>query len=319
MARCIAFLSDYGHRDPCVGICHAVIRQIDSEIPVIDLTHGIPPQDVRAGAIALADAVPYLPHRSVVLAVVDPGVGSARRAVAVHCHNGTSFVGPDNGLMAPAIALSGGPDTVHELTSSQWRIEPVSRTFHGRDLFAPVAARLAHGGSMAVAGQPIDPQLLVGVQLPQPQIGPGQIVAEVIEVDIYGNIRLAAPASVLASAGLQPGSPVEVETPGLRMPARLVGTFDEVGANEPLVYEDSNGSLAVAVNGGNAAAHLNVKRGAQIRILGAAAAAAADSPAGDAAPAAAEPAAGPSAGPGAGPDAGPGAGPAAGPARPPAQ
>lgn len=276
MARCIAFLSDYGYRDACVGICHSVIRQIDSEIPVIDLTHGIPPQDVRAGAIALADAVAYLPHRSVVLAVVDPGVGSARRAVAVHCHNGTSFVGPDNGLMAPAIALSGGPDTVHELTSSQWRIEPVSRTFHGRDLFAPVAARLAGGGSMAVAGQPIDPQLLIGVQLPQPQIGPGQVVAEVIDVDLYGNIRLAALASALTGAGLAPGMAVEVETPGLRMPAKLVGTFDEVGPNEPLVYEDSNGSLAVAVNGGNAAEQLNVKRGGQIRILGAAAAAASE-------------------------------------------
>ncbi|MBI5309564.1 MAG: SAM-dependent chlorinase/fluorinase [Actinobacteria bacterium] len=268
MPRCIAFLSDYGHRDPCVGMCHAVIRQIDPEIPVIDLTHGIPPQDVRAGAIALADSVPYLPHRSVVLAVVDPGVGGARRAVAVHCHNGTSFVGPDNGLLAPAIAISGGADTMHELTSSQWRLQPVSRTFHGRDLFAPVAARLAHGASMTIAGQPIDPATLVAVQLPQPQIGPGQIVAEVIDIDIYGNIRLAAAAVDLPRSGLQPGSPVEVETPGLRMPARLVGTFDEVGPNEPLVYEDSNGSLAVAVNGGNAATQLNVKRGTQIRITG---------------------------------------------------
>lgn len=279
MSRCIAFLSDYGHRDPCVGICHSVIRGVAADIPIIDLTHGIAPQDVRGGAIALADAVPFLPHRSVVLAIVDPGVGSARRAVAVHCKNGTSFVGPDNGLMAPAIALSGGPETVHELTSSQWRIEPVSRTFHGRDLFAPVAARLAHGGSMAVAGQPIDPGLLVGVTLPQPQVGPGQIVAEVVDVDIYGNVRLAAGAAVLGQAGLQFGATVEVETPGLRLPAKLVGAFDDVAANEPLVYEDSNGSLAVAINGGSAAELLNVKSGSQVRILGAAVAASQAGPA----------------------------------------
>lgn len=268
MARCLVFMSDYGSRDPCVGTVHAVIRQIDPEIPIVDLTHNIARQDVRAGAIALADAVPYLPRRAVVLAVVDPGVGGARRAVAVHTRDGFSFVGPDNGLLAPAVALTGGADTVYELTSSQWRIEPVSRTFHGRDLFAPVAARLASGSSLAVAGQPIDPSLLVGIDLPRPEVSPGMISAEAIDVDVYGNIRLAASEAELNAAGLAFGGQLEVETGGLRLPARLVGAFDDVGPNEPLVYVDSNGSLAIAVNGGNAAEQLNARRGARVTLLG---------------------------------------------------
>ena len=191
-----------------------MIRSVDQDIPVIDLTHGIPPQDVRAGAIALADAVPFLPHRTVVLAVVDPGVG-ARGARSPSSQRRHSFVGPDNGLLAPAIAKSGGADS--RASSSRPRRGGSSRsqrTFHGRDLFAPVAARLAKGQSMAVAGQPLDPQVLVGVQLPQAQIGPGQIVAEVIEVDIYGNIRLAAPAPTWRRPGCRPAPRSRSKLPG---------------------------------------------------------------------------------------------------------
>jgi S-adenosylmethionine hydrolase len=266
-ARCIVFLSDYGHRDPCVGTVHAVIRQVDSEIPIVDLTHQIARHDVRAGAIALADAVPFLPRRAVVLAVVDPGVGGARRAVAVHTRDGLSFVGPDNGLLAPAVALAGGADTAYELTSSQWRIEPVSRTFHGRDLFAPVAARLAAGSSLTVAGQPIDPSVLTSLRLPQPRVQSGVVIAEVLDVDVFGNVRLAASAGDLRTAGIATGGHAEIETGGIRLPARLVGAFDDVAPNEPLIYEDSNGSLAIAVNGGSAAQQLNVKRGAAVTIL----------------------------------------------------
>jgi S-adenosyl-L-methionine hydrolase (adenosine-forming) len=267
MARCIVFLSDYGHRSPCVGTVHAVIRQIDAEIPIVDLTHDIAPQQVRAGAIALADAVPYLPHRAVVLAVVDPGVGGARRAVAVHTREGFSFIGPDNGLLAPAVALTGGADTVYELTSSQWRIEPVSRTFHGRDLFAPVAARLASGGSLTGAGQPIDPSVLVTIQLPQPRVEPGKVTAEVLNIDVFGNVRLAASPGELQAAGIAIGGPAEIETGGMRLPTRLVGAFDDVARNESLVYMDSNGSLSIAVNGGNAAEQLNIAHGAEVTII----------------------------------------------------
>lgn len=269
-------MSDYGHRDPCVGIVHAVIKGIDGDIPIVDLTHNIARQDVRGGAIALADAIPYLPRRAVVLAVVDPGVGGARRAVAVHTREGFSFIGPDNGLLAPAVALTGGADTVYELTTSQWRLQPVSRTFHGRDLFAPVAAHLASGGSLAVAGQPLDPSVLMGIDLPRPTTRPGSVSAEILDIDVYGNVRLAASPRELETATISTGGRinVEIEVSGMRLPACLVGAFDEVSADEPLVYVDSNGSLAIAVNGGNAAELLKVSRGDQVTILGEPAAAA---------------------------------------------
>ncbi|MGB3952653.1 MAG: SAM-dependent chlorinase/fluorinase, partial [Solirubrobacterales bacterium] len=149
MGRSIAFLSDFGTGDRSVGICHSVIRGIDATLPIIDLSHAIAPQDVRGGAIALTDCLAYLPPGAVVLAVVDPGVGAQRRAVAIETASGLTFVGPDNGLLAPAIELGGGAVAVAELSNSPWRIEPVSSTFHARDIFAPVAARLAAGLALA--------------------------------------------------------------------------------------------------------------------------------------------------------------------------
>lgn len=268
MTRCVAFLSDYGHRDPFVGVCHAVIRNIDPTIPVIDLAHGIAAQDVRAGAIALCDSVPYLPRRAIVLAVVDPGVGGARRAVAVDAFNGLTFVGPDNGLLAAAVALAGGAEAVVEISASSWRMEPVSPTFHGRDLFAPVAAHLAAGKPLSAAGQPLDPAVLTQLALPGPHVNGNAIAAEAIDIDIYGNIRLAAAVIDLAAIGAEPGTMLEIEAAGLRTPASYARSFGDVGEHEPLVFEDSNGSLAVGINCGDAAAELGVRRGAKVRILG---------------------------------------------------
>ncbi|HEV7918051.1 MAG TPA: SAM-dependent chlorinase/fluorinase [Solirubrobacterales bacterium] len=264
---CVAFLSDYGHRDPCVGVCHGVIKRVESEIPVIDLSHGIPAQDIRAGAIALADCTPFVPRKSVVLAVVDPGVGGHRRAVAVKTFDGMTFVGPDNGLMAPAIALSGGAEHVAEISDSPWRLEPVSRTFHGRDIFAPVAATIATGAPISEAGQPLDPSVLIGLELAGPTVGEGTLETEAIDIDIFGNVRLAATADDLAAAGVEFGGPVEIDAAGLRVPARFVHAFADVEPQEPLVFEDSNGSLAVALNQGHAGSKLGIKRGAQVRIL----------------------------------------------------
>lgn len=267
MTRCVAFLSDYGHRDPFVGVCHAVIRNVDPSIPVIDLAHGIPAQDVRAGAIALCDSVPYLPRRAIALAVVDPGVGGPRRAVAVDTFDGLTFIGPDNGLLAPAIALAGGAEAVAEISSSPWRMQPVSQTFHGRDLFSPVAAHLAAGKPLASAGPQLDPVILTQLSLPGPTVNGNAIGAEAIDIDIYGNVRLAAAVTDLAAIGAEPGSMLEVETAGLRTPARYAHSFGDVGEHEPLVFEDSNGSLAIGVNLGDAAAELGVRRGAEVRIL----------------------------------------------------
>jgi hypothetical protein len=267
--RCVAFLSDYGYRDPFVGICHAVIKRRDASIPILDLTHGVAPQDIRGGAIALADSVPFLPRDAVVVAVVDPGVGGERRALAVQTADGLTLLGPDNGLLAAATALCGGAESVVELSDSPWRLQPTSDTFHGRDIFCAVAARLALGEDVTVAGQPLDPSVMVELELPQPLIGDREITVEALDVDVFGNIRLAASRPDLEAAGIADGGRVEIETAGLRSPARLARTFGDVTALEPLVFEDANGSLAIAINQGNAAAELGIKRGSSVRIIAA--------------------------------------------------
>ena len=187
--RPITFLSDYGYEDEFAGVCRAVISQIAPGAPLIDLTHGIARQDVRQGAIALANALPSCPP-GVHLAVVDPGVGSARRAVAVAAAEGRFLVGPDNGLLSRALDRLGGALDAVELSSSPFRLEPVSATFHGRDLFAPVAAHLSLGARLEEAGEPIDPSSLVTLDLPAPRIAEGEVVAHAIHEDGYGNVTL---------------------------------------------------------------------------------------------------------------------------------
>jgi S-adenosylmethionine hydrolase len=265
--RCVAFLSDYGYRDPFVGVCHAAIARVDPSIPVIDLTHGIAPQNIRGGAIALADAIPFLPRDAVVIAVVDPGVGSERRAVAVQTFDGQILIGPDNGLLAPAIALCGGAEAVAELSQSPWALAPMAETFHGRDLYSPVAAQLAAGADLAEAGQPLDPAILVSIDLPRPTIGDGELSAEVLDVDVFSNVRLAAARADLEELGVADGARVEIETAGLRTPARFVKTFADVEPHEALVFEDANGSLSIAINQGHAAAELGIKLAGVVRII----------------------------------------------------
>src|ERR671915_1654673 len=156
VARPITFLSDYGLADEFVGVVHGVIARLCPEARVIDIVHGIPRQDVRAGSAVLARALPYLPA-GVHLAVVDPEVGARRRAVALRTvEEDRLLVGPDNGLLIPAAERFGGVAEAVEISSSPWRLEPVSATFHGRDVFAPVAARLACGAPLAEAGTPLE-------------------------------------------------------------------------------------------------------------------------------------------------------------------
>jgi hypothetical protein len=161
----ITFLSDYGLHDDFVGVCHGVIAMICPQARVIDITHGLPRQDVRAGAISLAGALPYTPQ-GVHLAVVDPDVGAQRRAVALRLADERVLVGPDNGLLWLAAEQSEGVVEAVDIARSPYRLEPVSATFHGRDIFAPVAARLAAGAPLAESGDPLDPTELVRLELP---------------------------------------------------------------------------------------------------------------------------------------------------------
>jgi S-adenosylmethionine hydrolase len=267
--RPITFLSDYGYEDEFAGVCRAVISQIAPGAALIDLTHGIARQDVRQGAIALANALPSCPP-GVHLAVVDPGVGSDRRAVAVESAEGRFLVGPDNGLLSRALDRLGGPLGAVELSRSAFRLEPVSATFHGRDLFAPVAAHLSLGARLEEAGEPIDPGSLASLELPEPRVGEAEVVAHAIHVDGYGNVTLNLDGSMLAGGPLREGERLEIQAPDGRFEALWARTFADVAAGEMLLFEDSSGALALAVSGGDAAGLLDLApdREVTLRPLG---------------------------------------------------
>jgi S-adenosylmethionine hydrolase len=254
----ITFLSDYGVQDDFVGVCHGVIAMLCPQAHVIDLTHGIPRQDVRAGALSLAGALPYTPV-GVHLAVVDPDVGAQRRAVALRLADDRILVGPDNGLLWLAAEAFGGVVEAVDIARSPFRLEPVSATFHGRDVFAPVAARLAGGALLAEAGDPLDPAELVRLELPMALMQDGWLVCHGLHVDRYGNVALNAAHRDLERAGLRLGRSVEVrDGSGAVHKCPFVRTFAEVDRGGLLVYEDAYRRLALAVSHGDASARLGV-------------------------------------------------------------
>ncbi len=263
--RPITFLSDYGYDDEFAGVCRAVISQIAPGAPLIDLTHGISRQDVRQGAIALGNAVPSCPP-GVHLAVVDPGVGSERRAVAVAGAEGRFLVGPDNGLLSRAVDRLGGAVDAVEISRSPFRLEPVSATFHGRDLFAPVAAHLSLGARLEEAGESIDPGSLLALDLPTPAVSDTEVVAHAIHADGYGNVTLDLDAATLSDGPIRQGDALEVLAPDGRFEARWARTFADVGPADVLLFEDSSGAVALAVSGGSAAGLMNLDRDAEVTL-----------------------------------------------------
>lgn len=255
----ITFLSDYGYEDEFAGVCRAVIGQIAPEAPLVDLTHGIERQDVRHGALVLANALPFTAP-GVHLAVVDPGVGTGRRAVAALTRDeGRFLVGPDNGLFAPAIDRFGGCSVAIDLARSPFRLEPVSATFHGRDVFAPVAAHIALGATLGEAGEEIEPDSLAALELPRPAIDPDRVTAHALRADTFGNVVLDLVPADLADGPLAPGGAFEVDAPDGRFQGRWARTFEDVSPGDVLLYEDSSHALALAVNGGSAEGLLNLK------------------------------------------------------------
>ena len=224
----VSFLSDFGLQDDFVGTCHGVIKRIAPETQIIDVTHGIPAQQILQGALVLASTLPYMPV-GVHLAVVDPGVGSSRRALALRDEEGRFFVGPDNGLLIPA-ADRAGIAAAHELANPEYALETISRTFHGRDLFAPAAAHLSRGVAIEELGPPIDPDALVRLDLPQPELGPDKIGATVLYVDSFGNVALNVTREHVAEVGIVPGTQVELELGGERFYAVAARTFADARA-----------------------------------------------------------------------------------------
>jgi S-adenosylmethionine hydrolase len=262
----LTFLSDYGLADDFVGVCHGVIAGICPAARVIDLTHGIRRHDIRAGAIVLAQALAYLPV-GVHLAVVDPDVGAERRAVALGCGDGRVLVGPDNGLLVPAAEQAGGILAAADIARSPFRLEPVSATFHGRDIFAPVAATLAGGVSVPEVGDPLDPAQLVALELPTARVQNGTLIAHVRYVDGFGNVQLNVGREDLAGSGLKLGRAARLELDAERsLTAQYALTFADVSRGELLLYEDGARRLSVAISHGDAADRLGVGIDDELRI-----------------------------------------------------
>jgi S-adenosylmethionine hydrolase len=251
MAVPISFLSDFGTSDEFVGVVHGVIARIAPEVRVIDIGHEFDRGEVGPAALALLRAVQYLPN-GVVLAVVDPGVGTERRAIAARTEWGT-FVGPDNGLLAPAVAMVGGADLVVSIEDANFRLPSQGATFHGRDVFAPAAAVLASGQAQIEELGPVVPQgSVTPLMLPLPEIEGGAVRGEVLWVDHFGNAQTNIGPDDLAAVGLKPGDDVTLRVGASEFVVPWVTAYGDVRAGDGLLHIDSYGQAAVAVNGGRA-------------------------------------------------------------------
>jgi len=261
----IAFLTDFGLRDDFVGVCHGVIKRIARDVEIIDVSHGVAPQAIVQGALLLSRAAPYLPP-GINLAIVDPGVGRGRRAVAIRTADKRVYVGPDNGLLTLAADATGIED-VRELTNPRYRLERVSRTFHARDIFAPAAAYLATGVPFDDLGGAVDPATLVRLELPEPDIGSHHMRATVMAVDRFGNLELNLTGEHFETVSLGPGDRVELLFGSNSYYAIVAQTFEDAKRGDLIVYEDSYGAFAIAISGGDASRLLDAGPGEELTIL----------------------------------------------------
>jgi S-adenosyl-L-methionine hydrolase (adenosine-forming) len=258
----VTFLSDYGLADEFVGVVHCVVRDLAPHARVIDLTHQIPPHDVRAGALALARSVQYVPS-GVVLAVVDPGVGTDRRGVAVEVAGGEGvLIGPDNGLLAPAVAMAGGAERAVVLGNPAYTLEAPGATFAGRDVFAPAAAHLCNGVPLLDLGEEVDPVSLLPGVIPVPREEAGELVTEVLWVDHFGNAQLNVGPEDLEGWGDR----IRVRLPEVTRTATRATSFGALGPGAVGLVLDSYGLLAVALDRRSAADELGLTAGDAVRL-----------------------------------------------------
>lgn len=259
----ITFLSDYGIGDEFVGVVHSVIRSIAPHVEVIDLTHEIPAYDVRAGSLLLGRAAQYL-CRGVVLAVVDPGVGTERRGVALEVGDGQScLVGPDNGLLASAVAMSGGVTAAVELANTELQLAAPGSTFAGRDVFAPAAAHLCNGVPLRELGPEIDPLSLVPGLMPLPRQDGSALVAEVIWVDHFGNCQLNVDPDEIEHLGAR----VQLQWGDDSRTAERATTYQGIGAGQVGLVVDSYGMLTVCLGKRSAADELTMPVGTEVTLV----------------------------------------------------
>ncbi|MGQ0715943.1 MAG: SAM hydrolase/SAM-dependent halogenase family protein [Pseudonocardiales bacterium] len=261
----ISLCTDYGYADGFVAACHGVIARIAPQARVLDVTHAVGPGDVRHGSVLLADTLPWLPA-AVHVAVVDPGVGTARRGIALVSGDAV-LVGPDNGLLLPAAQILGGVRAAYQLAEPAYRLPTVSPTFHGRDVFAPAAAHLAVGVPPDALGPAVDPTSLVTLPAPVCQVDGDRIRVEVRNVDHFGNVALAAGAAELAAVGLRAGAVATLRWPAGAERVLLGTTFADVAEGELILLVDSTGHLAVARRGGSAAHHTALHPGTVVELI----------------------------------------------------
>jgi len=261
----ILFLSDFGVVDDSVAICKGVMLSVAPQARVVDITHEVRPYSILDGARFLAGVAPYYPPGTVMVAVVDPGVGSKRRSIVVKTRKGQFIVGPDNGLLT-LVEQQDGIEEVREITNKGWMIPAsISSTFHGRDVFSPVAAHLARGDDFRKVGPVVTDA--VRLRIAAAQLADAGISGEVIAVeDPYGNLVTNVEAALFLKLGYQPGELVPVTVGTRTIPVRYVGTFSDVGQDEALAYIDSRGRFALAINQGNFADVHQVKPPATITI-----------------------------------------------------
>ncbi len=261
--RPVCFLSDFGLADDFAGTCNGVMHRIAPGISIVDLTHEVPDFGVEAGAEILQHATRYMPADTVYLAVVDPGVGTERRGLALRTHRGALMVGPDNGLLVSAAESLGGISGAVALTEKRFHLHPVSNTFHGRDVFAPVVAHLASGAGFSGLGEAVDPSSLT-------RLGPtsvladedGGFVARILSIDRFGNARLSVTQE---ESGLEYGDAI-VDAGDGEMSVRYVEAFGSARAGELVLVPDSHWRLSLAINKGNAAHALSLKVGGKVRL-----------------------------------------------------
>ena len=262
----VTFLSDFGLEDDFVGTCHGVMKVIAPDVEILDITHGIQRHGVLQGAIVLANTLPYLP-KGVHLGVVDPGVGSDRRGIALRSGDGRLFVGPDNGLLVPAAEKLGGIEAAHEITNEKYVLDHVSATFHGRDVFSPVAAHLVDGAALEDLGPKLEPDALVRLEVPKPDVSHRRIRASVLYVDRFGNMQLNLTRKDLEELDVVPGTQVELEIASERYYAVAARVFADARDGEIILYEDAYENIAIAISGGSAAdTFYSAQPGIDVRI-----------------------------------------------------
>jgi S-adenosyl-L-methionine hydrolase (adenosine-forming) len=242
-----------------------VIKRIAPDVEVIDITHGIPPRHVLQGALVLANTLPYMPV-GVHVAIVDPGVGGDRKPLALRGGDGRLYVGPDNGLLLVAADSLGGVEQAVEIANESYMLDSVSRTFHGRDIFSPASAHLASGVGLEELGPSVDPETLVRLELPVPEVGSARIRATALYVDRFGNIQLNLTSQELERIGIVPGTKVEVEIRFERYYAVAARTFADVRAGDIVLYEDAYRNIALAINSGDAARMFSARVGQEVLL-----------------------------------------------------